>query len=268
MMFSVIIPTLNEERYIRSCIRAIRAADSEVEIIVVDGGSEDGTPNIALQEGAIVEYSKLGRGIQLNHGAAIARGDILVFLHADTILSATVFDVLRQSFADPKIALGRCRLRFDVKHPLLQFYAACARIESVFTTFGDQCIVVRRSFFDAVGGFPEWQLFEDVALLQVARSKTRVHAFPTTVVTSARKFIKHGILRQQLRNAAMLLLYIVGVSPDRLAAIYREKVRYNTTPASRKQDILQPAKRSKQLCEHSIVQCERFLLLHSPQQFF
>lgn len=254
MTFSVIIPALNEDKYIRSCIRSIRAADGNVEIIVVDGGSVDGTSEIGLEEGAIVVGSARGRGTQMNRGAERASGEILVFLHADSLVAPDLFDVLREQFVAPKVKIGTCRLQFDVKHPLLQLYASCARIESVFTTFGDQCIVVRRSFFDVIGGFQDWPLFEDVDLLQRARRETRIFSFPTTVVTSARKFIENGIVRQQLRNARFLTLYLVGIAPNRLSAMYNRRIRRNITPASKGQDIFrQPIKRSKQLCEHSIV---------------
>lgn len=253
-MFSVIIPTLNEAANIRSCIRSVSPGDALVEIIVVDGGSEDNTCEIARQEGAIVRRTEPGRGIQFNHGAAVARGDILVFLHADTIVSTNMFDVLSEWFSDQRVEIGRCRLRFDVAHPLLQFYASCARMESVGTTFGDQCIALRRSFFDAIGGFPNWQLFEDVDLLQRARRKTRIFSFPTTVVTSARKFLQNGIVRQQVRNAWFLSLYLAGVSPDRLATMYNRKIRRRSAPASHEQDVFQqPQEKNNPLCEGSIV---------------
>jgi rSAM/selenodomain-associated transferase 2 len=253
MTFSVIIPALNEDKHIRSCVRSVRAADGNVEIIVVDGGSADGTSEIALQEGAIVVGSARGRGTQMNRGVERASGEIFVFLHADSLVAPDLFDVLREQFVVPQVKIGTCRLQFDVKHPLLQLYASCARIESVFTTFGDQCIAVRRSFFDTIGGFPTWQLFEDVDLLQRARRETRIFSFPTTVVTSARKFIENGIVRQQLRNARFLSLYLMGINPNRLSTMYNRRIRRNITPASKGHDIFhQPTKRRKQ-CEHSMV---------------
>jgi rSAM/selenodomain-associated transferase 2 len=229
MEFSVVIPTLNEERYIAGCIQSVLASDADVEIIVVDGGSTDRTRELAANNRATVLHTGRGRGAQLNYGAANAHGDILVFLHADTVVSTDMFAMLRKCFRHPRVKIGTCRLAFDRRHPLLRLYAYCARLESPCTTFGDQCIVCRKSFFELNGEFPEWPLFEDVAFLHSARRKTEIHFFPTTVVTSARKFVRNGIIRQQFRNAALLTLYAVGVSPLRLARMYYQKSTVHDT---------------------------------------
>ncbi len=223
MNFSVIIPTLNEEKNIRACIQSVRDAGVDVEIFVVDGGSTDETVAIALSEKVTVLHSHQGRGSQLNRGAAIANAEILIFLHADTVVSNDMFDVLRRSFSDRMVEIGTCRLAFDMEHPLLQLYALCARLKSFWTTFGDQCIVCRKSFFELIGGFPALPLFEDVALLRSARNRTRIRSFPTTVVTSARKFIENGIVRQQLRSGVLLTLFALGVPPAPLALRYYRK---------------------------------------------
>ncbi len=220
MRFSVIIPTLNEQDHIRSCIRSVYGSEPDAEVIVVDGGSEDLTTEIAVSEGAAILQARRGRGNQMNAGAASTRGDVLLFLHADSRLSSDTFQVLRRTFERPTVQVGTCRLRFDRSHPLLRFYALCARVESVLSTFGDQCIVVRRAFFEMLGGFPDWPLFEDVAFLQAARRHTRIHKFPTCVVTSARKFLKNGIIRQQLRNAQLMAGYLSGFPIEQLAASY------------------------------------------------
>ncbi len=250
MIFTVIIPTLNEEKNIRKCIRSIRLADANAEIIVVDGGSVDATRDIVVEEDTSLCTSVRGRGMQLNRGAASARGEILIFLHADTLMSPNAFDVFRRIFSNPNVEIGTCRLQFDTKHPLLRFYSFCARLDSVFTTFGDQCIVVRRSFFEGMGGFPDWPLFEDVALLQSARRRSRIYSLPTTVFTSARAFVRNGIVRQQLRNAGLLARYLMGVSPHRLATIYAQNG--NKTSLRGEQIIHKPIERSEPLCEHSI----------------
>ncbi len=249
MTFSVIIPTLNEEEHIRAAIRSVRAAALEAEIIVVDGGSTDETATIVREEGAAFYLAPRGRGIQLNHGALHSGGDILVFLHADTIVASDLFEILKSSFRNAEVLLGTCTLQFDVAHPLLRFYAACARVKSIFTTFGDQCIVVRKSFLEKVGGFPAWRLFEDVRLLERARVRTRIHTFPSVVITSSRKFVDHGVIRQQIRNALFVLLYVAGVSPHRLAIKYSLKAQRST---GTKSTVSFNHKRREELCEHSI----------------
>ena len=250
--FSVILAALNEQQRIRTCIRSIRAAHTESEIIVVDGGSVDATTTIVRDEGAILVDSDSGRGIQLNRGALTAHGDVFVFLHADSVVSPDFFDVLSVSFDNSLVDIGTCVLRFNVRHPVLRWYERCARVKSVFTTFGDQCIVVRRSFFERIGGFPAWPLFEDVRFLQTARKSATIYTFPTVVETSARKFVEHGLLAQQLRNAVFMALYLAGVAPERLAPMYtRQATGHGPITKPAQQTIpYQPHKRSEELCNH------------------
>ena len=218
--FSVIIPTLNEEKLIGACIRHLRQLDPDMEIVVADGRSEDSTPRAARKLGAVVCSAQRGRGQQCNAGAVRASGDVLVFLHADTRLPDDVFVQLRAIFQDEKVNIGVFRLSLDTKHPLLNFYALCNRFDSVLTRFGDQGIVVRSSFFDSIGGFPDWPLYEDVRLLQKARKRTHIHLFPGTVTTSARRFLENGVIKQCCRDIWYLLRYLSGASPYRLAARY------------------------------------------------
>ncbi len=233
IQFSVIIATLNECESIRQCIRQVRYLDRTVEIIVVDGGSTDGTIDIAIAEGARVVQSPPGRGTQLHAGRLEATGDILLFLHADTTLPDHAFYLLRREFRNPSIRIGTFHLSYDNDSPLLRFYSWFTRFDSVFTKFGDQCIIVRRAFYDALGGFPQWPLFEDVKFLQDARTADRIHLIPGVVTTSARRFVGHGIIRQQVKNGFYLLLYLIGVSPITLAKRYnRMRNDRLTLPAS------------------------------------
>lgn len=223
--FSVIIPTLNEEKLIGTCIRHVRQLDPDVEVIVADGKSDDKTGQVAANLGAIVTRSEQGRGYQCNAGASRASADVLLFLHVDTKLPPHSFTELRLFFQDDKVNVGVFRLALDVKHPLLNFYARCNRFDSVLTRFGDQAIAIRTSFFHAIGGFPNWILYEDVRLLQKARKRTRVYLFPGTAVTSARRFVENGIIRQCCRDLWYMLTYLVGVSPSRLAVKYDRTAR-------------------------------------------
>ena len=218
--FSVIIPTLNEEKLIGSCIRHLQQLDPHVEIIVTDGKSEDKTAQVATELGATVTRSERGRGYQCNAGAIRASADVLLFLHVDTRLPSGAFTQLRRFFRDDKVNIGVFRLALDNKHPLLSLYARCNRFDSVLTRFGDQVIVIRKSFFFNIDGFPNWPLYEDVRLLQKARKRTHIYLFPGTVLTSARRFVENGIVRQCCRDLWYMLNYLTGVSPSLLAEKY------------------------------------------------
>ena len=129
----------------------------------------------------------------------------------------------RTAFADPAISVACFRLRFDHPDWLLTTYAFFSRFESALTSFGDQGILVRRSFFAAIGGFPDWPLFEDVDLLSRARRRTRIKKLPVAVTTSAVRFLENGVLRQQLLNAGLMLRYSLGASPESLHRRYESR---------------------------------------------
>ena len=106
---------------------------------------------------------------------------------------------------------------------MLSLYAYFTRFDSILTSFGDQCMVVRRTFFNALGGFPDWPLFEDVHFLQKARKITRIQKVPADVTTSSDKFVRNGVIRQQLKNGSLIFQYIRGVSPEKLALQYEQE---------------------------------------------
>ncbi len=218
--YSVIIPTLNEAAKIAGAIRSVKSQRPEVEIIVVDGGSFDLTTKLASVEGGRVVNSLKGRGTQCNAGVRMASGEVLLFLHADTVLPSGAFELLTEYFSDPRIQIGSFRLQFDEPNWLLSIYAAFTQLDSLFTRFGDQCIVVRKTFFEELGGFPDWPIFEDVHLLSQARRRTKIYSFPARVVTSARRFLQKGLVRCQLINGWLILQYLLGVSPEKLAQQY------------------------------------------------
>lgn len=151
---SVIIPTLDEASQIAGTVAHVRALAPRVEIFVVDGGSRDDSRRLAVAAGAKVISSARGRGKQCHAGAERASGEVLVFLHADTHLPVNAFSLLADAFADPAVQIGTFGLRFDRNHWLLRAYAFLARLDSVWTRFGDQCICVRAGFYHELGGFP------------------------------------------------------------------------------------------------------------------
>lgn len=171
-----------------------------------------------------------GRGTQCNAGAARATGPLLLFLHDDTALPAEAPALVRDAFSDPKTQIACFRLRFDHQHWLLASYAFFSRFDSSLSSFGDQGILIRRSFFATIGGFPDWPLFEDVDLLGRARRRTRkrIKKLPAMVTTSAVRFLENGILRQQLLNAELMLRFSLGASPESLRRRY--DVRRRSSP--------------------------------------
>lgn len=233
MKFSVIIPTLNEAKFIQTTILRIRDLNESAEIIVVDAESSDETVQLCQKSKTEVVFSKRGRGSQCNAGATKASGDVLLFLHADTLLPENAFELLTRYFSEEHIQIGTFRLGFDSSNAMLRFYCSFTKFDSMFTRFGDQCIVIRKSFFNEIGGFPDWPLFEDVHLLRIARGQTKVISFPSQVITSARRYLTQGVVRTQTLNGFLLLLYLFGVSPVILANWYAIKTLVPTEPGER-----------------------------------
>jgi len=143
-----------------------------------------------------------------------------MFLHDDTRLPSDAPTLLARAILEPDLEMACFRLRFDRDHWLLRLYALASRLESLFTTFGDQAMVIRRSAFDEIGGFPDWPLFEDVELARRLRRRGRIRKLPASVTTSARRYEANGLLRQQLSNALLLARFLLGASPQRLAQVY------------------------------------------------
>lgn len=164
-----------------------------------------------------------GRGTQCNVGASAANGDLLLFLHDDTWLPDNAAATIQHAFARGENKIACFRLTFDHRHPLLRLYARFSALDSYLTSFGDQGILIRRTFFDRLGGFPGWPLFEDVELLRQARQQTHVRKLPATVMTSAVRFVERGVVRQQLLNAELLLRFAFGADPRALWERYERR---------------------------------------------
>lgn len=223
---SVIVPALNEAARLGATLERIRSVLPGATTIVVDGGSSDETPEIARRVGARVVEGVRGRGVQCHAGAAAATTEWLLFLHADTLLPPETGRIFADFAGRPDAQIGTFRVVFAEGGRVLNALTWIAnRFDSVFTRFGDQGVLVRRSFYERIGGFPPWPLFEDVALFQAARKHTRIHWLPGRVSTSARRFNERGLLRQRLLNARLMLGYLAGESPIRLAERYRAAQR-------------------------------------------
>jgi rSAM/selenodomain-associated transferase 2 len=220
MKISVVIPTLNEAQNIDPSIQSVRNQQGEFEIIVADGGSSDDTVEIARRNALVLSTGR-GRGLQMNAGAHQATGDLLIFLHADSLLHPDALVALRQTFVDPTIVGGTFTLKFDSDGFWLGLYSLFTRFKfRYFHYYGDQGIFVRRWVFDKLGGFKEIPLMEDVDFLRRLRKVGRVTLVDLPVTTSARRFQERGPLRQELLNVLLVCLYILKVKPETLARWY------------------------------------------------
>ncbi|MFQ5508039.1 MAG: TIGR04283 family arsenosugar biosynthesis glycosyltransferase [Leptospirillia bacterium] len=218
---SVIIPTLQEERGLSAVLE--RMPDGFHEVIVADGGSDDHTRAVARAHGCRVVLSTPGRGVQMNAGAARARGDVLLFLHADTVLPPDAVGRIHGALADTGQVGGGFRLAIDSDEPFLKLVSAATNLRARLTRvcYGDQAVFVRREVFERIGGFPELPLMEDVAFGRRLKSHGGVALVDTAVHTSARRWERGNPLWVTFRNRVLVLLFMLGVSPQRLARWYR-----------------------------------------------
>ncbi len=219
MKISVVIPALDEASRIERTLRAVAAQPGPRQVIVVDGGSQDATRALAAAYATVLEAPP-GRAVQLNRGAREAAGEVLLFLHADTLLPPDAFAAVRAALADPAVEAGAFRLRFDVETPLLRCYSFCTRFAWPRLCFGDRGLFVRRAVFEALGGFPEIPIFEDLEMVRLLHRRGGFRFLRQAVATAARRFEQHGPLRQQLLNGYLWLRYACGAAPSRLAPYY------------------------------------------------
>jgi len=223
MKVSIIIPALNEAEILGNTLQSLQ--DQPFEIIVVDGGSKDGTVGMARQYTSHVLISRTGRGIQQDTGAHQARGDVLVFLHADTILPIAYQDLIDEALAHPGVVFGAFRLKIHPPKPALDLIAFMAILRSLLLKlpYGDQALFVRRAAYFRVGGFRDWPIMEDVDLV---RRLNRTGGFKLArgfVQTSARRWQKENIVHTTLRNWSLIIRYCLGVSPHVLARHYPDR---------------------------------------------
>jgi rSAM/selenodomain-associated transferase 2 len=222
-LISIIIPTRDEAETIGGALASTWPATHVIERIVVDGGSRDQTVERARACGARVIACPCGRAQQMNEGARAARGDTLLFLHADTSLPPGFDHYVRQILGRPGTVAGAFRLRFDGSGPALRLVEGLANLRSTWRSmpYGDQAIFIGAETFHSAGRFPEMALMEDFELVRRLRRQGRIGIAPAAVVTSARRYERKGALRTALINKMIIFGYLMGVSPDRLARWYR-----------------------------------------------
>jgi rSAM/selenodomain-associated transferase 2 len=222
-MISIIIPTLKEAGCVGEQVERCLALRPGPEVIVADGGSADGTPAIASRAGArVVACARRGRASQMNEGAAVASGDVLLFLHADVWLPRAAYSALRHVLADPRIIGGAFRRRFDSCSLALGLGSRVGDLRARWLSLylGDQAIFARRGAFESVGGFPDVLLFEDVAFSRRLAREGRTRLINEPVVASSRRFEREGNVFRLLRDVGLGALYLLGADPDRLARRY------------------------------------------------
>ncbi|WP_315785768.1 TIGR04283 family arsenosugar biosynthesis glycosyltransferase [Fischerella sp. JS2] len=221
---SIIIPTLNEAQNIKAALASIQPS-THIEIIVVDGGSQDETVNIAKSLGVKVISAAAGRAKQMNAGAAVASGEILLFLHADTCLPLGFDVMVREALAQPGVFAGAFALRIGAEQPSLRVIEWGVNVRSRFLQmpYGDQAIFLTKKIFNYVGGFPDLPIMEDFELMRRLRSLGKITIISVPIITSARRWLKKGVWQTTFLNQIVIIAYFLGISPQRLRTWYRQE---------------------------------------------
>jgi rSAM/selenodomain-associated transferase 2 len=219
---------LDEEGAIGATLEALRAGapekERDTEIIVVDGGSADRSVEIARPRCDRVIEGPRGRGRQMNAGAAVSTGEVLAFVHADTIVPASFAYDIHFALREARVAGGRFDVAFDDRSPALMMVATMinARSRMMRSATGDQAIFVRREIFERLGGYAEIDLCEDVDFVRRMRSLGRVACLRSQVTTSPRRWRRDGVARTIVRMWIVKSLFLAGVSPARLKRYYAD----------------------------------------------
>jgi rSAM/selenodomain-associated transferase 2 len=220
---SIIVPVLNEAASIVATLEALAPLHERgAEIVVVDGGSADGTVALATPLADRVIASERGRAAQMNAGAAVAGGDVLLFLHADTRLPPNADRLIIDGLAQSGRRWGRFDVTIEGAHPLLPFVAASMNARSRLTGIatGDQAMFVTREAFNAAGEFPEIALMEDITLARRLKRVSPPLCLRARVRTSGRRWESRGVLRTILLMWRLRLAYFLGAKPEELARRY------------------------------------------------
>jgi len=215
---------LNESPTIAGALTALRRRARNAEIIVVDGGSSDASGAIARPLCDTLIVASRGRARQMNAGARVSHGDVLVFVHADTIVPRTFEADIASALSDPAVVGGRFDVRLDSSALPYRIIGAMISLRSRIsrTGTGDQAIFVRREVFERLGGFPEIELCEDLEFSRGMKRAGRVACLRTHVTTSARRWSRDGLIRTVLKMWLIRAMYLMGVPPARLKRMYAD----------------------------------------------
>jgi rSAM/selenodomain-associated transferase 2 len=225
-VITVIIPVLNEAEGINGLISHLRDLEGgkDVGIIVVDGDPAGCTIMAIRDAGVVTAIGERGRAVQMNRGAALAEGDILLFLHADTLLPRNAFTRIQQAFQEAEYVAGCFDLGIRSAQKIFRITERYVSLRTRITRipFGDQAIFIRRGYFERIGGYREFPIMEDVELMRRIRGQdNKICIIPEKALTSARRWEREGVLVATFRNWMLQTLYCCGVSPKHLARFYR-----------------------------------------------
>ena len=223
MKISIIVPVLNEENNLSEALVQLQSLREQGhEVIVVDGGSIDNTLTIAQEGADTVIVSTAGRAIQMNSGAAVASGDVLLFLHADTVLPENASQLIF-SYHHAENFWGRFDIRLSSNKIIYRLIERLVNLRSWLTAIatGDQAIFVQRDLFNQIGGFPEIALMEDVAISGSLKKISPPVCLKQKVITSSRRWENNGVVTTVMLMWKLRLYYFFGVSPERLSRLYR-----------------------------------------------
>jgi len=222
VLVSVVIPTLNEEHALPALLDALRRLPGKFEVIVADGGSSDATRAVAGAGADVVLDVRGGRARQLDAGAAASRGDPIVFVHADSRLPPDAYRSLTRACADPAIVGGNFALRFDGDDRFSRVLSAVYGVQRrLGLYYGDSSIWVRRLAFEALGGHRELAIMDDYDFARRLQRLGPTTCLPGPALTSARRWQQMGVARTLLSWIVIRWLFVAGVSPQRLARLYR-----------------------------------------------
>ncbi|MDQ6997814.1 MAG: TIGR04283 family arsenosugar biosynthesis glycosyltransferase [Mariprofundus sp.] len=219
---AIIVPVYNEVQQLEQNVQ--RFVDLETdELIFVDGGSTDQSVLFLQRRGVICAASDPGRAIQMNTGAEFCKSNILVFIHVDTFINKSGIEAIKQAFSQPDVVGGRFDVRLSGKHPAFRIIAFMINLRSRLSKIstGDQVQFVSRSVFEAMHGFAEIPLLEDVEFSKRLKQVGPVACLNEQVITSSRRWEKHGIINTVWLMWKIRLYYWWGVSPEKLAMLYR-----------------------------------------------
>ncbi len=218
---SIVVPVLNEAAIIESCLKRLGSDFPDCELIVSDGGSTDATRALASRLATVVDAPP-GRARQMNAGAARAGGDVVWFIHADTVIESSALEMVRSALADPAVVAGGLRIRFDRRSLGLDYLAWSSNLRArrLNWIFGDQAMFVRRSVFTELGGFPDLAILEDLEMSRRLHRKGRLTMIPASSTASSRRFVDHGTWRMIVFMQYLKALYFAGVDPAAIAERY------------------------------------------------
>ncbi len=222
---TMIIPVLNEAENIEATLSKL-INNTDVELIVVDGGSSDRTVEIVQNLNIKIIFSeRSGRANQMNLGASVANGNILIFLHADTNLPINYQEIVKEILSRSKVVVGAFQLKIDSKNKSLRLVELMVNWRSRFFSlpYGDQAIFLKKSIFEELGGYSDLPIMEDFELIQRLKRRGKIKIASAEVITSSRRWEKLGVFKTTLINQLVIIGYYLGISPTKLRQLYGHK---------------------------------------------